>query len=209
MYNGNTKLSNIRSAYVVQEDALLPTRTVRETLQYAADLRLPLPVTMAERHNIIEEVILELRLKECASTRIGNDARKGCSGGEKRRTSLGVQMLANPSVLFFDEVTSGLDATSAFQLVRTLKYLTIKCRTIIITIHQPRSEIWGLFDRLVLLSEGQSIYSGPASASISHFELLGYQLLNSLILLNILSTLRLLIIDYLSLRASLVHVFNG
>lgn len=125
----------------MQEDALLPTLTVRETLQYAADLRLAHPITMAERHNIVEEVILELGLKECTSTQIGNDARKGCSGGEKRRTSLGVQMLANPSVLFLNEVTTGLDATSAFQLVRTLKYLTSKGQTIIITIHQPRSEI--------------------------------------------------------------------
>lgn len=153
-FNGNTKLSSVRSAYVVQEDALLPTLTVRETLQYAADLRLLPPFTMAERHTIVEEVILELGLKECESTRISNDARKGCSGGGKRRTSVGVQMLANPSVLFLDEVTTGLDATSAFQLVRTLKCLATNGRTIIITIHQPRSEIWGLFDRLVLLSEG-------------------------------------------------------
>ena len=160
----------------MQEDALLPTLTVRETLQYAADLRLLPPISAAGRHNIVEEVILELGLKECASTRIGNDAQKGCSGGEKRRTSLGVQMLANPSVLFLDEVTTGLDATSAFQLVRTLKNLAIKGRTVIMTIHQPRSEIWGLFDRLVLLSEGQSIYSGSASASIPYFERLGYQL---------------------------------
>jgi energy-coupling factor transporter ATP-binding protein EcfA2 len=133
-------------------------------------------MTPTERQKIVEEVILELGLKECASTRIGNEDRKGCSGGEKRRTSLGVQMLANPSVLFLDEVTSGLDATSAFQLVRTLKYLTTKGRTIVMTIHQPRSEIWGLFDRLVLLAEGCSIYTGPANPSISHFERLGHKL---------------------------------
>lgn len=133
-------------------------------------------MTAAERRQIVDEVILELGLKECASTRIGNEIRKGCSGGEKRRTSLGVQMLANPSVLFLDEVTTGLDATSALQLVRTLKYLTIKGRTIITTIHQPRSEIWGFFDRLVLLSEGCSIYAGPANASIDHFERLGHKL---------------------------------
>ncbi len=175
-YNGNTKISSIRSAYVVQQDVLLPTLTVRETLQYAADLRLAGAFDTAERHNIVEEVILELGLKECASTRIGDDSRKGCSGGEKRRTSLGVQMLANPSALFLDEVTTGLDATSAFQLVRTLKYLTNKGRTIVITIHQPRSEIWALFDRLVLLSEGQSIYSGPTSASLPHFGRLGYEI---------------------------------
>ena len=133
-------------------------------------------MTAVERHKVVEEVILELGLKDCASTRIGNDVQKGCSGGEKRRTSLGVQMLANPSVLFLDEVTTGLDATSAFQLVRTLKYLTTKGRTIITTIHQPRSEIWSFFDRLILLSEGCPIYAGLANTSISHFERLGHKL---------------------------------
>ena len=150
--------------------------TVRETLCYAADLRLADLYNRAERHSIVEEIILELGLKECASTRIGNNTRKGCSGGEKRRTSLAVQMLATPSVLFLDEVTTGLDATSAFQLVRTLKYLAEKGRTIIMTIHQPRSEIWGLFDGLLLLSEGHSIYSGPASTSLTYFERLGNEI---------------------------------
>ena len=141
LYNGIPKLSRIRNAYVMQNDVLLPTLTVRETLRYAADLRLPPPTTAEERQRIVEEVILELGLKECADTKIGNNARKGCSGGEKRRTSLGVQMLANPSLLFLDEVTTGLDATSAYQLVRTLKMLASKGRTIILTIHQPRSEL--------------------------------------------------------------------
>ena len=176
VYNGDSRLSSIRSAYVQQLDILLPTLTVRETLQYSADLRLPPPITAQERHKIVEEVILELGLKECANTRIGNNAQKGCSGGEKRRTSLGVQMLSNPSVLFCDEVTTGLDATSAFQLVKTLKYLASKGRTIVTTIHQPRSEIWGLFDHLVLLSGGSPIYSGSTNESLPYFEDLGYGL---------------------------------
>lgn len=145
-FNGKRGINSIRSAYVMQQDVLLPTLTVRETLQYSADLRLPPPTTEEERKKVVEEVILELGLKECADTRIGNDIHKGCSGGEKRRTSIGVQLLSNPSVLFLDEPTTGLDATSAFQLVRTLKTLAGKGRTIITTIHQPRSEIWGLFD---------------------------------------------------------------
>ena len=144
VYNGSTNLSSIRSAYVMQQDILLETLTVRETLAYAAALRLPPPTTHAERSRIVEDVIMELSLKECANTRIGNNVQKGCSGGEKRRTSLGVQLLANPSVLFLDEVTTGLDATTAFQLIRTLKSLAEKGRTVVITIHQPRSEIWGL-----------------------------------------------------------------
>ncbi|KAK2788682.1 hypothetical protein FQN53_003191 [Emmonsiellopsis sp. PD_33] len=175
-FNGSDDINSIRSAYVMQQDVLIPTLTVRETLQYSADLRLPPPTTEQERRNVVEQVILELGLKECADTRIGNSAHKGCSGGEKRRTSIGVQMLANPSVLFCDEPTTGLDATSAFQIIRTLKRLARDGRTVIISIHAPRSEIWGLFDRVVLLSRGSVLYSGPASASVDHFAKCGYDL---------------------------------
>lgn len=175
-YNGNSALSSIRSAYVMQHDILIPTLTVKETLLYAAELRLPPPTTSAERHQVVEDIIMELGLKECANTRIGNNVHRGCSGGEKRRTSLGVQMLANPSVLFLDEVTTGLDATSAFQLIRTLKNLAEKGRTIVVTIHQPRSEIWGLFDHLILLSGGSSLYSGTVQECLPYFAGLGYPL---------------------------------
>ncbi|KAL8760729.1 MAG: hypothetical protein Q9184_003109 [Pyrenodesmia sp. 2 TL-2023] len=176
LYNGDPHMTKIRNAYVMQNDVLVPTLTVRETLQYAAELRLPPPTTAAERRQVVEDVILELGLKECADTRIGNDVHKGCSGGEKRRTSLGVQMLANPSVLFLDEVTTGLDAASAFQLIKTLKLLASRGRTIIVTIHQPRSEIWGLFDGLVLLSGGAAVYSGPVRECLPYFYKLGYSL---------------------------------
>lgn len=158
----------------MQDDVLLPDLTVAETLQYAADLRLPPSFDAAERHAISQDVIRELGLTDCMSTRIGNKTRKGCSGGEKRRTSLGVRLLCNPSVLFLDEVTTGLDAQSAFRLVKTLKELAANGRTVIVTIHQPRSEIWALFDRLVVLSQGNLIYSGLASKSIKHFEKLGH-----------------------------------
>lgn len=106
-FDDSGDINSIRSAYVMQQDVLIPTLTVRETLRYSADLRLPPPTTQEERHAVVEKVILELGLKECADTRIGNTAHKGCSGGEKRRTSIGVQMLSNPSVLFCDEPTTG------------------------------------------------------------------------------------------------------
>lgn len=175
-YNGISKLASIRSAYVMQQDVLLPTLTVRETLSYAAELRLPPPTTKEERKRVVEEIILELGLKDCANTRIGNNMRKGCSGGEKRRTSLAVQMLANPSVLFLDEVTTGLDASTAFQLISTLKTLATKGRTIICTIHQPRSEIWNLFDHVLLLAGGSPLYSGLAMRCVPYFERHGYAL---------------------------------
>ena len=173
-YNGRSQLSSIRSAYVMQQDVLLPTLTVREILRYAAELRLPPPTTTEEREKIVQNVILELGLKECADTRIGNNVHKGCSGGEKRRTSLAVQMLSNPSVLFCDEVTTGLDAATAFQLVATLKALAVKGRTIICSIHQPRSEIWQLFDHILLLAKGSPLYSGPSVGCLRYFERLGY-----------------------------------
>ena len=132
-YNGNTSIKAVRHAYVMQQDVLIPTLTVRETLLYSAQLRLPASTTHEERVKAVEEVILQLGLKECANTRIGDNGHKGCSGGEKRRVSIGVQLLANPSVLFLDEPTTGLDATNAFQLVKTLKHLARMGRTIVTT----------------------------------------------------------------------------
>jgi ABC-type multidrug transport system ATPase subunit len=132
LLSNTTAAGDVRAAYVKQQDVLLPTLTVRETLQYAADLRLPAHTTK-ERNDMVDDVIMELGLKNCANTRIGNNANKGCSGGEKRRTSVGVQLLANQPVLFLDEPTTGLDATSAFQLAQTLKNLARKGRTIIMT----------------------------------------------------------------------------
>lgn len=176
LYNGDDRLSSIRSTYVMQHDVLLPTLTVRETLQYAAELRLPPQTSVEERHAIVEEVLLELGLKECADTRIGNSDRKGCSGGEKRRTSLAVQLLANPSVLFLDEVTTGLDATTALQLVATLKQLARQGRTIVVTLHQPRSQMWDLFDNVLLLAGGSLVYGGSKEACIPYFADLGHPL---------------------------------
>ena len=176
LFNGSEDVSGIRSAYVIQQDILLPTLTVRETLTYAAQLRLPSSVDAKERKQLVEEVILELSLKEAADTRIGNNAHKGCSGGEKRRTSIGVQLLSNPSLLWLDEPTTGLDSTSAHQVVKTLQTLARNGRTIIVTIHQPRSEIWDLFDNVILLSRGSPAYAGSAKECLPYFAKLGHEM---------------------------------
>ncbi|KAF3908868.1 hypothetical protein AA313_de0202357 [Arthrobotrys entomopaga] len=175
-FNGKAGNSSITAAYVIQQDILIPTLTVRETLRYAAQLRLPSTVSNEERDDIVESIILELGLKDCANTRIGDNEHKGCSGGERRRTSIGVQLLANPSVLYLDEPTTGLDAATAHQIMLTLKHLAKKGRTIITTIHQPRSEIWNLFDRVILLSRGKPVYSGTQANALSYFSSLGYDL---------------------------------
>ncbi|KAK0462088.1 P-loop containing nucleoside triphosphate hydrolase protein [Desarmillaria tabescens] len=171
LYNNSPSISDITHAYVTQTDILLPTLTVRETLMYAADLRLPASITSVKRAQLVEEIILELGLKECADTPVGDGfRRKGCSGGERRRVSLGVQLLGNPSVLFLDEPTTGLDATSAFQLVKTLQSMAKKGRTIIMTLHQPRSEIFFMLDRVTLLAQGHTLYTGPISDAVPWFE---------------------------------------
>ncbi|KPM43810.1 putative ABC transporter ATP-binding protein/permease [Neonectria ditissima] len=174
VFNGRPGVDAIRHAYVTQNDVLLPTLTVRETLRYAADLRLPPPTTAQERYAIVEDVIAELGLQKCANTRIGNSRNRGCSGGEKRRVSIGVQLLANPSLLCLDEPTTGLDAASAFQLATTLRRLSERGRVVITTIHQPRSEIWSLFDNLIVLADGGPVYSGPVSESLPWFKPLGF-----------------------------------
>ncbi len=176
-YNGSTSLSSISHAYVTQTDTLLPTLTVRETLTYAANLRLPASTSSAQRAQLVDDIILELGLKDCANTHVGDGFhRRGCSGGELRRISLGVQLLANPSVLFLDEPTTGLDATSAFHLVKALKSLAQKGRTVIMTLHQPRSEAFLMLDRVMILSQGHVLYTGVSSAAIPWFERLVHPL---------------------------------
>lgn len=174
LFNSQPGIHTIRSAYVTQTDILVPTLTAKETLQYSADLRLPPSSTPTDRTSVVSEVIRELGLKDAADTQVGSTNHRGLSGGEKRRVSIGVQMLANPSVLFLDEPTTGLDASSAFQLVQTLKTLAAKGRTVVLTIHQPRSEIWALFDNIILLSRGSTVYSGPLSDCIPWFEGQGF-----------------------------------
>ncbi|KAK0450317.1 P-loop containing nucleoside triphosphate hydrolase protein [Desarmillaria tabescens] len=162
LYNDSPSLSSVTYAYVTQSDVFLPTLT---------DLRLPDSISHEKRRSLVEEIILELGLKECADTLVGDGVtRKGCSGGERRRLSVGVQLLGNPSILFLDEPTTGLDATSAYQLVKMLKSLAKKGRTIIMTLHQPRSEVFLLLDAVTLLARGQSLYAGPVVDAVPWFE---------------------------------------
>ena len=97
---------NRMTAYVQQNDHLMPYLTVRECLQYTAELRLGY-LTQKGKYRIVEDVILELGLKDCANTIIGDDWRKGISGGERRRVSVAIQLLVNPSLIFLDEPTTG------------------------------------------------------------------------------------------------------
>ncbi|KAK5963646.1 uncharacterized protein PWA37_003971 [Arxiozyma heterogenica] len=162
-------------SYVPQQDILLSRLTCRETLMFAADLKLDKP--NEEKTMIVNQLIDELGLKECADTLVGDSSHRGLSGGEKRRLSIGTQMIANPSIMFLDEPTTGLDANSAFLLIKTIKKLAKEGgRIFIMSIHQPRSDILFLFDKICVLSKGNVVYCDKLQQMIPYFESLGYKM---------------------------------
>ncbi|XP_006986576.1 ATP-binding cassette sub-family G member 8 isoform X2 [Peromyscus maniculatus bairdii] len=161
-------------AHVRQHDQLLPNLTVRETLAFVAQMRLPRSFSQAQRDKRVEDVIAELRLRQCANTRVGNTYVRGVSGGERRRVSIGVQLLWNPGILILDEPTSGLDSFTAHNLVRTLSRLAKGNRLVLISLHQPRSDIFRLFDLVLLMTSGTPIYLGAAHHMVQYFTEIGY-----------------------------------
>ncbi|KAK1435971.1 hypothetical protein QVD17_01744 [Tagetes erecta] len=163
-----------RTGFVTQDDVLYPHLTVTETLLFTAMLRLPTSLTHDEKVNHVDRVIAELGLTRCRNSMIGGPLFRGISGGEKKRVSIGQEMLINPSLLLLDEPTSGLDSTTAQRIMTTIKRLASGGRTVITTIHQPSSRIYHMFDKLVLLSEGSQIYYGPASTALEYFSSIGF-----------------------------------
>lgn len=154
-------------AYVMQDDILLATFSPREAFYFSANMRLN--ISPAEKVQRVESLIVELGLSKCADTRVGNAQIRGVSGGERKRSSIGVELLTNPSLIFLDEPTTGLDSSTALQVIDLLKRLAVGGRTIISTIHQPSSEIFNNFDRLMLLVQGNIIYQGEADKAIDYF----------------------------------------
>ncbi|KAK6462793.1 hypothetical protein DFJ63DRAFT_176107 [Scheffersomyces coipomensis] len=162
--------------YVDQEDELIPTLTVYETVLNSALLRLPRDMTLRQKEARVIEVLNELRILNIKDREIGSDFKRGISGGEKRRVSIACELVTSPSILFLDEPTSGLDAFNAKNVIESLVKLSRDFnRTIVFTIHQPRSNIVSLFDKLILLSEGDLVYSGDMIKCNDFFARNGYQ----------------------------------
>nr|WDA53443.1 abc transporter g family member 11 [Erycina pusilla] len=175
LLNGRkTKLTFGAAAYVTQDDNLIGTLTVRETIMYSARLRLPDDMERESKRALVEGTIVEMGLQDCADTVIGNWHLRGISGGEKRRVSIALEILMRPRLLFLDEPTSGLDSASAFFVTQTLRGLSRDGRTVIASIHQPSSEVFELFDQLYLLSGGKTVYFGKASKAYEFFSEAGF-----------------------------------
>ncbi|KAK7396229.1 hypothetical protein VNO78_17087 [Psophocarpus tetragonolobus] len=161
-------------SYVAQEELFLGTLTVKETLTYSANMRLPSKMTKEEINKVVEETIMEMGLGDCENTRIGNWHCRGISTGEKKRLSIGLEILTQPYVLLLDEPTSGLDSASAFYVIQALCHIARNGKIVICSIHQPSSEIFNLFDDLLLLSSGETVYFGEAKMALKFFADAGF-----------------------------------
>ncbi|KAF0927526.1 hypothetical protein E2562_034166 [Oryza meyeriana var. granulata] len=175
--NGEALTGNIIksiSAYVMQDDLLFPMLTVTETLSFAAEFRLPRALPAAKKRARVQALIDQLGLRAAENTIIGDEGHRGVSGGERRRVSIGTDIIHDPILLFLDEPTSGLDSTSAFMVVQVLRRIAASGSIVITSIHQPSHRILGLLDRLILLSGGHTVFSGPPSAIPAYFAEFGY-----------------------------------
>ncbi|KAL3718154.1 hypothetical protein ACJRO7_003309 [Eucalyptus globulus] len=176
-YNGKPFSNSLKrsTGFVTQDDVMYPHLTVTETLVFTALLRLHKGYTKEEKVMHAEEVIAQLGLTKCKNSIIGGGGfLRGVSGGERKRVSIGQEMLVNPSLLFLDEPTSGLDSTTAQRIVSKLWELAKGGRTVLMTIHQPSSRLFYMFHKVLLLSEGNSLYFGEGARVMEYFASIGF-----------------------------------
>ncbi|KAH8287869.1 hypothetical protein KR018_003602 [Drosophila ironensis] len=143
------------SCYITQDDRLQPLLTVNENMHIAADLKLGTSVSYEEKESRIEDILLLLGLYNHDQTLTVR-----LSGGQKKRLSIAMELINNPTVMFLDEPTTGLDSSSCTKVLELLKKLTSQGRTIICTIHQPTAKLFQIFDQVYVLSAGNCVYQG-------------------------------------------------
>lgn len=151
---------------VPQDDVLHTELTVYRNVLYAASLRLPSSWTEAERVHLVDTVLESLGLAHVADVTIGDSESRGVSGGQRKRTSVAVELVAAPRALFLDEPTKGLDSNTALELVNTLRAVAGETDlTVAMAINQPRSEIWNALDEILILAPGgRTVFQGSRRA---------------------------------------------
>ncbi|KUF98489.1 Ankyrin-3 [Phytophthora nicotianae] len=170
----NIKTFRAVTSYVAQEDSLLGSFTVLETLEMAARLSLPTSITHQAIVERVQAVIDAMGLRVCEHTLVGDIFRKGISGGQKRRLSIAIELLSEPSILLLDEPTSGLDSASTHNVMQFVSKLCQEKKTVICTIHQPSSLVYEMFSNVVILTAGETVYFGPRQHILDHFSASGY-----------------------------------
>ena len=159
---------------VAQDDIVMGKETPYDALYFSARIRLG--ITHDEAVALAEEVLEQLHLGGCKDTIIGVPGHiKGISGGEKKRVNIGNELITNPYIMILDEPTTGLDSVNAVRVGLLLQELAHdEGRTVICTIHTPSSELFDLFDDLLLLAKGHVIYHGPRDDAIAYFAAAGH-----------------------------------
>ncbi|XP_076247047.1 ATP-binding cassette sub-family G member 1 [Calliopsis andreniformis] len=159
-----------RTSCYIQQDALMRTGiTVGEAMTLAAHLKLGYTISSAYKHTQVLELLEMLGLSHCYDTLCGK-----LSGGQKKRLDVALELLSNPSVLFLDEPTTGLDSSSCSQCIALLKRLAkMERRTVICTIHQPSALLLEMFDSIYAVGGGYCIYRGPVKALLPHMSSIG------------------------------------
>jgi ABC-type multidrug transport system ATPase subunit len=172
--------SNIKefSSYVEQEDSLIGSLTVKETVDFSCkmnDLNSNANTMKKTRNERVDEIIRIFGLSDQKDVQVGTPIQKGLSGGQKRRLSVASQMITYPSVLFLDEPTSGLDSASAAQVVAAIKGAARTFNiAVIISIHQPSTSTFNLLDKVMFLSKGKTIYNGAVRTVCEYFQKIDY-----------------------------------
>lgn len=162
--------------YVPQDDLMIRELSVREVLMHSAKIRLPSSWSNAEIEEYVDNLILALNLSHVQHTVIGDEVKRGISGGQRKRVNIGIELAAVPICMFLDEPTSGLDSTAALEVARILQQITSLGLTIVAAIHQPRIEIFEKFDDVLIIAPGgRTAYLGPTADAQQYFENLGYE----------------------------------
>eukprot|EP01135_Chromosphaera_perkinsii_P012333 Nk52_evm1s2640 gene=Nk52_evmTU1s2640 len=176
LFNGKERRKDFKRicGYVEQKDILLGALTVRSLLLFSARLRLPASVSEEVKKERVEQVIEQLDLHNCADVIIGTAQTRGISGGQAKRVNIAIELITSPSILFLDEPTSGLDSATSVEVMKVVRGICDSGVSVVCTIHQPSTDIYNLFDRLLLLVAGQTVYLGPADEACGYYEGLGY-----------------------------------
>ncbi|PIA15045.1 hypothetical protein COEREDRAFT_75456 [Coemansia reversa NRRL 1564] len=164
------------AGFVHQDDVILSTQTVSEAITMSIILRPP-PLRPHTAHENMQETARALSLfglEKCQHTAVGDTSEKGISGGERKRTAIAQEYVTQAPILFLDEPTSGLDAHSALMVTHQLKDIVSTGRTVVAVLHQPSSEMFGLIDDIMVLSEGRIVYLGERAGLVDYVAKLGY-----------------------------------
>ncbi|WP_425389710.1 ATP-binding cassette domain-containing protein [Ekhidna sp.] len=155
---------------VPQDDLLIEDLTVYQNLYYAAKLCFD-EAEKSELHELVNRTLDSLGLSEAKNLKVGNPLQKTISGGQRKRLNIGLELLREPSVLFVDEPTSGLSSRDSENIMDLLKELSLRGKMVFVVIHQPSSEIFKMFDRLLILDVGgRQIYYGDPVKAVTYFK---------------------------------------